>query len=160
MPSGTGCWQWGSSVPPAVLAPEWQGLRTSPALGSAAFCQVSCAGSQPGAFCSSACFHPFVFTLPFSLTLLPRRVGPTRTFGCPKSCQDPLVPPMATDDCHSSMGDVTFPLSALLISCPHHPTSPSIPRQRDVSGPCQLPPLPIFCQNRTGALRGLFLIFA
>lgn len=50
VPSGMGQWQWGSSGPPAVPAPLWWGLRASPALGSAAFCQALCSVSQPRGF--------------------------------------------------------------------------------------------------------------
>lgn len=116
---------------------------------SARFCALC---PSQGAFHSSACFHPFMFILLFSLTLLLCYVRPVRTFSCPRSWQDPSVPPTAMDDCHSATGDVTFPPR---ISCPRHPTSPSIPRQRDVSLLS-----PSSAKSRPGVLPGLFLTFA
>lgn len=107
-------------------------------------------GPSQRAFPSSAHFPPVMFILLFSLALLACHVSPARTFSCPRSW-NPSVPP--TDDCHSTTGDVTFPPG---ISCPHHPTSPSIPWQRDVSGPCQLLALLFFCQKQTRGIARAF----
>jgi len=81
-------------------------------------------GPSQGASHSSSCFHPFTCILLFSLTLLPHHVSPDKTLSFPRSWQDPSGPPMATDSCHSTMGDGTF----LLPPPPLHQLSP-LPHQ-------------------------------